>query len=643
MLRLGFSRSGTNQNVTGRGHRGTKSTRGQVATVTVMPSTPPVDVRLCLSGRDLSEPVPSPDGRWVVFGTRSAGRSTLMLVPVDGGPERMLAVDPAPALGRGLGGGCIDWLPDSSGVVYAAADGGLWLHTLDGSHRCLTPVGPDQRAGGEHVDSDPSGVAVSPDGRLVAYVTGLAHVRLAALDDPSKNRVIDSGNDFVMDPTWSPDGRVLVWHAWERPHMPWDESLLVQHDLSSGITSVAHRGSVPAQVQQPRFGSDGRLWFVTDASGWLNVYCSGDAVLGEEHEHAGPSWGPGQRSYAVSPDGTRVVLNRNEGGFGRLLLVDVRTGAVHEIAKAVHGQIRWQGSTVTALRTGGRTPTQVVAYDMSQPDGPWTRRTLAVGPVAEWDQLTAHLVEPELLSVSTYQGARVPVRAYRPVDPAARLAGKMICWVHGGPTDQWQVTFMPRIAYWVSRGWTVLVPDHRGSTGHGRGFQQAMRNQWGVVDVQDVAACVAHAQAMGWSTPERTVLMGGSAGGYTALNVLMTYPQVAAGAAVVYPVTDPVALTDTTHRFEAHYNDTLLGPNPVVIDPARLRRPVLVLHGDADPVVPVEQSVRFAQRATEHGVDVELHVFAGEGHGFRQPVNQAAEYEWIETFVSRIVKESPAS
>jgi len=598
-----------------------------------MSSTPPVDVRLCLSGRDLSEPVPSPDGKWVVFGTRAAGRSGLVVVPFDGGPERMLSVDPAPALGRGLGGGCIDWLPDSSGIVYAAADGAVWVHHLDGSRRCLTPTGP----------VDPSGVSVSPDGRCVAYVAGLAEVRIAVIDDPSQHRVIHDGNDFVMDPAWSPDGRSLVWQAWDRPHMPWDESFVMRYDLDTGVTSVAHHSIGPAQVQQPRFGSDGRWWCVSDESGWLNVRCDGNAVLDEAHEHAGPSWGPGQRSYAVSPDGKRVVLNRNEGGFGRLLLVEVETGAVHEVAKAVHGQIRWHGSTVTALRTGGRTPTQVVAYDMSQPGGPWARRTLAVGPAAEWDLLTEHLVEPELFSVSTYQGARVPVRAYRPADATARAAGRMICWVHGGPTDQWQVTFMPRIAYWVSRGWTVLVPDHRGSTGHGRVFQQAMRHQWGVVDVQDVAACVAHAQAMGWSTPSTTVLMGGSAGGYTALNVLMSYPQVAAGAAVVYPVTDPAALADATHRFEAHYNDTLLGPNPVVIDPVRLRRPVLILHGDTDPVVPVGQSIELAERAAEHGIDVELCVFTGEGHGFRQPMNQAAEYERIETFVTRIVQEHPAS
>ena len=586
-----------------------------------------IAVNLCLSGRDLSEPVPSPDGAWVLVGVRTAGRSALMLVPSGGGPERLLSVDPAPSLGRGLGGGCADWLPDSSGLVYAASDGQVWLHHLDGQRRVLTALGPG------HEVCCP---VVSPDGQHVAYVVDLAEVRVLSLDDPSGEHTVSSGADFVIDPSWSLDGSELVWHAWDVPNMAWDESYTVRcTDAQAGSRTTVRRRA-DTQIQQPRFAADGALWDVCDEGGWLNIRRDGVAVLAEQHEHAGPTWGPGQRSYAVSPDGTAVVLNRNESGFGRLVHVDLASGRVDEIAKGVHGQIRWLGDRITALRTGGRTPTQVVSYERDGSSGTWKRTTLAVGPVAEWSNVDEHLVEPELIEVSTYQGARIPARAYRPADPAARAEGRMICWVHGGPTDQWQVTFMPRITYWVSRGWTVLVPDHRGSTGHGRAFQQAMRNAWGSVDATDVAATIAYAQALGWGKRARTVLMGGSAGGYTALNVLISNPELVAGAAVVYPVCDPSVLAQATHRFEAHYNDTLVGADPVVVDPERLERPVLILHGDMDPVVPLAQSASLVERATALAKDIEFHVFEGEGHGFRQPASQAAEYALIERFVQRI-------
>lgn len=586
------------------------------------------------------------------MGSRVHGRGSLALVPLAGGPERIVAADPAPSLGRGLGGGCFDWMPDSSGFVYSGA-GQVWLHLLDGTRRCLTDVEP-----GAEVQSP----TVSPDGRRVAFTVNLAEVRVVAIDEHDSTTWVFSSHDFVMDPEWvrSDDAEVsaheVCWVGWDIPHMPWDSSSVVRGDLRDGTwtTVVAdHHARVFTSVQQARFAR-GHWWYVRDTDGWLQVHRDGSAVLGERFEHAGPAWGPGQRSYAVSPDGRRVVLNRNEHGFGRLVVVDMSatTGNtethVHEIGKGVHAQLHWVGNTITALRTGGRTPTQAVAYH-EQPDGSWTRSVLAVGPAVEWGALEHVLVEPELITVTHDDGGAavsVPARVYRPdrvgpaPDPRTGVAApRAIVWVHGGPTDQWQVSFLPRIAFWVSRGWTVVVPDHRGSTGHGRAFQQALRHEWGRADAADVAAVIAHVHTHRWATPETTVVMGGSAGGYAALRVLEQFPARVAGAAVVYPVTDPMGLRDSTHRFEAHYTDTLVdvaavldGRRTVAVDPALIRRPVLILHGDADPVVPLVQSEALAAQCPL----VELVVFPGEGHGFRQYANQLAEYEHLERFLERV-------
>lgn len=611
-------------------------------------ATDSIDASLCLGGRDLVEPIPSPDGAWVLIGVRSAGRSSFVLVPLQGGPERVVAADPSPSLGRGLGGGAACWLPDSSGFVYVGA-GQVWLHRLDGWRRCVTNV-----EAGREVQSP----TVSPDGRLLAFTVDLAEVCVVALD-PAAAEVERrfASHDFVMDPAWghltgsSPRDPTalahpeLFWVGWDVPHMPWDSSSLVGASLDSGTWRTVvgdHRGGEPTQVQQAR-PHGGALWYVRDTEGWVNVQRNGAPVLAERFEHAGPSWGPGQRSFAVSPDGQRVALNRNERGFGRLVVVDLdddgRAAQVHEIGRGVHGQLRWVGDCITALRTGARTPTQVVTYRESV-NGEWARSVLAVGPAIEWAALEHHLVEPECFTVS-YEDAvagravSVPVRAYRPV----RQTGGVIVWVHGGPTDQWQVTFMPRISFWVSRGWTVVVPDHRGSTGHGRAFQQSLRHAWGMADMRDVAAVIEHVQQSGWSTSANTVALGGSAGGYVALRVLEQHPELLAGAAVVYPVIDPVGLIDSTHRFEAHYTDTLVDVPAVrehrarvAVDPQRIDRPVLVIHGDSDPVVPVLQSQVFAEQSPL----VELVVYEGEGHGFRRYENQLDEYHRIEQFIGRI-------
>lgn len=606
---------------------------------------PPIPVDWCLSARELTEPRLSPDGSTVGYVVAEGGRSSIVIVPVGGGSPRPLTLEPQPRPGRSLGGGCWDWTPDGESIVYVAADGDLWAQRVDGaSLRRLT----DRAA-----DGPLQAPSVAPDGTAVAFVVDTASIWVVELESRATLRIDGGLHDFCADPCWSPDSSSVSWPAWSVPDMPWDDSVIVRWDRGRATTTIWAPGG---QAQQPRHLPDGTPLVATDRSGWLNVEVlarDGDpsgAALGEPAEHAGPSWGMGQRSFASSPDGRFVAYARNERGFGRLVVADLATGARRELGKGVHAQLSWRGDHVVAMRTGARTPTQVVAYRVPERgligDGAVERVTLAVGPRDEWT--SAGLVEPELVEIRADDGATLHARLYRADGHGGTGdAGRLICWLHGGPTDQWQVTFMPRIAFWRSRGWNVLVPDHRGSTGHGREYQQALHGQWGVLDVTDTIVAIRHAQDRGWGRPDRTVLIGGSAGGFTALGVVARAPQLVCSAVVAYPVTDLVELAERSHRFERHYTDHLVGPLPqfeaehLARSPAqhagRIRTPLLVLHGDADPVVPLAQSERLVRRAREAGADVTLHVYPGEGHGFRLAEHQRDEYERIEAFLARTV------
>jgi dipeptidyl aminopeptidase/acylaminoacyl peptidase len=593
---------------------------------------------MCSAGRELAEPRLSPTGDLVAYTVSWGGRSAVAITPVDGGaPERLLTSEPQPRTGRGLGGGCFDWLPDGRGIVYAGRDGALWEQRIDGGAPRLVVEASAERPA--------QAPAVAPDGRHVAYVVDLAEiwwVPLAGAGGRDAARPVRASGavDFCADPAWTADGTGLAWQEWDVPNMAWDESRIVGTRIGDG-TVVALQQGHSLQVQQPRYGCDGFLFTLRDDSGWLTVHRDGRCVLDEQHEHGGPTWGLGQRSFALSPDASRVAICRNEDGFGRLVVLDLATGDIELLARGVHGQVSWVGETIAALRSGARTPTQVVVYDVGPNP---SRRTLTVGPVLGFE--AADLTEPEPISFPADDGTTLYGRRYSSAGTAAAPRG-LLCWLHGGPTDQWQVAFLPRFAYWMQQGWTILVPDHRGSTGHGRAYQQAMREQWGVLDVADTAAAIRHAHAQGWATPAGTVLVGGSAGGFTALNVLIHHPGLTAGGIVLYPVSDLAALDDTTHRFEAHYNHTLVGPPTVAAEryahrsplsrAAQLRSPVLVLHGDEDPVVPLTQSEALRDRVAAAGGDLELVVYAGEGHGFRLPVNQLDEYRRMHAFLDRVV------
>jgi dipeptidyl aminopeptidase/acylaminoacyl peptidase len=588
-----------------------------------------IPLELVLSGRDLTEPTLSPDGRRIAFVERWRSAAAIVVVEIDDvgrpGPARTLSFGPDPVPGRGLSGGCFSWMPDSTGVVYAATDGELWcVRGLE-----LRRVTDHQR----------SARAPWVCGRFVAYVLDEAEVWLGDLDTGDARRLDDGRHEFCFDPVISPDASVASWQGWSPPAMPWDGAERVDCHDPTGHGELSAWRPAGGAVQQPGFAPDGTPTCVHDGSGWLNVYVGDRAVVAEPAEHAGPTWGMGHHSFVVRPDGSCIVA-RNRAGFGTLSIVD-HAGDVRELGDGVHGQLSMAGDRLVALRSGPTTPPEIVLVDLAVP-GHRECVVAASGATAWGDVVVA---EPEAVTV-VHDGVRLHARRY------AAGQGRMLCWIHGGPTDQWQVDFRPRLVYWCSRGWDVLVVDPRGTTGHGRDHQQALNGRWGRLDVDDTAALIRRAHAEGWATPATTVVIGGSSGGLTVLGVLADHGDLVAGGVASYPVSDLAALADATHRFEAHYTDTLVGRpgEPGTNDrfeslspvnrADRIGSPLLVFHGTDDPVVPVAHSVALLDRVRSGGGDVELVLYEGEGHGFRDPVNQRDEYERTERFLRRFLGEN---
>ncbi|MDP9072624.1 MAG: prolyl oligopeptidase family serine peptidase, partial [Actinomycetota bacterium] len=467
-----------------------------------------VTAAMCARGRVLADPRLSPDGTVIVFLAVAAGRGALMAVGVDGGPEVIVTTNPPPAPTGGDGGGIFDWMPSGKALVYAGADGLLYYQPLDG--------GP---ATAIVTDGPVSAPAVAPDGTRVAYVRAGRDVAVAGLapGGPWPIRIsgrsdgvggFRNGPDFAFDPTWSPDSATVAWHEWDVPAMPWDDSRIVfaHADGRGEPTAVATGG--PAEVSQPRFAPSGEmLSFLCDTGGWLNLWRSSpDApgakpLLPEQAEHGGPPWGPGERTYAWSPDGDRLVFCRNEAGFGRLCLLDLGTGQVSELDRGCYTGLSWAGRYIAGIRSGARTPNQIVVLDPCDPLDPVdpadpadpadpvkpsnrpARRSVARGPVGGFE--AAGLVEPETVTWEgepvAGSGTTVHGHLYRTSspEPGADRPPPLLVWAHGGPTAQSRVVFNPRVAYFCHRGFNVLQVDYRGSTGWGRRYTQALRGEWG--------------------------------------------------------------------------------------------------------------------------------------------------------------------
>lgn len=563
----------------------------------------PVSAAMCARGRALSEPRLSPDGTLVAFLARDANGTRLVTVPASGGAELVLTTDPPPA----FRGGVFDWSPDGGAIVFVTPWGDLCrIPATGGPVEALAP------------DAAAAAVSVSPDGTRVACAADdLARIEVIDLRTVATTTVADEA-DFCLDPVWSPDGARLAWHEWDVPNMAWDESRIVVADLTAGTRTVI--AFPDAAVQQPRFSPDGtRLAFLCDAGGRLTLWVADPhprPLLDEPYEHGGPTWGPGQATYAWLPDGD-IVVARNERGFGRL----VRASDGAELGKGVHSAVTARGDAIACIRSGARTPTAVTTYHAGR------RTAVARGPVGGFEALG--LPEPEALTVGPVHGRLFAPGPDKP----------LLVWVHGGPTDQRRVEFDARLAFFVDRGWAILFPDYRGSTGWGRAYTQALRGRWGAADADDVAL-MANATGLDLWDRRRMALMGGSAGGLTVLRLLADNPGLFRAAVALYPVCDLVDLAASTHRYEAHSTRHLVGSHDehVARSPltyaARITDPLLLLHGTDDVVVPVGQTRKLAAAVGGH---VEHHEYEGEGHGWSKPATTEDELARISSFFDRFV------
>jgi len=605
---------------------------------------PVLPLDLCLSGGDITDVRVRPGGVWIsgVHTTVSADgkKSCLRMWHVTSGNTVDVLVDPMPAAGRGLSGGVHSWSEDGAQVIVALRDGGLVVCTVSGVHSTASEVSKTTIVADEGFFSTPmlsrarDGAWAIRDWHDVVFLHG-------SKTDGWTQEIHNHDGDFAWDlDEWNGE---VIFHTWNRPHMPWTHSR---------IASVYDSRDVA--VQQPRVASRNRaLGYLCDDNSVLNLTIVRDghtAVMNDTSEHGGPTWGPGSRSWSFNSDASMVAYTRNEDGFGSLWVRALgNAGAPLMVGKAVHGCVSWEGNTLAAIRSGARTAPEVVAYNMSSLLMPQamvpTKKTIAFAGDLRWldDDVRDELVEPTVLRVPH---SDVVVRLYVPKSPN----GVLLSWAHGGPIDQWQVAFMPRHAYWLSRGFTLAVIDYRGTTGYGRAFQQRLHGEWGSADARDVVEATRYVQQAHGYSPHHTVLIGASAGALAVLNAVVAScvpddsAPIAAGVVVSYPVVDLRALAQTDDPFEAHYVPTLVGATDLDDSlwdersphhhPYELAAvPILIFHGDSDTVVPLQQSMTLRDAVTSVGGNVTLHVMAGEGHGFRDVTNQEFEYTRTEEFL----------
>lgn len=549
------------------------------------------------------------------------------------------------------------------GAVYFSnfSDQRLYRQSVSGDSEAeaITPAA-EMRYADVRVDGDRKRLICVREDHTVAgreAVNTLVSLKLKGNDDCGQ--VLVSGNDFYSSPRFDPDNSRLAWLTWNHPNMPWDGTelwtgVLDENQSHQSLADTRHvAGGINESIFQPEWSPDGVLYFVSDRSGWWNLYRVDERgevepVCEMAAEFGMPQWGFGMSSYAFE-SAERIVCTYVEKGISRLALLNTRTKKFEPL-NLPFTDIRYvsasggQGRAQVVLRAVSPTePPAIISLDLETGSTEQLRRSNNLEIDAEYFSI------PRAVEFPTADGLTAQAFFYPPKNrdfrgPDGELP-PLLVESHGGPTAAATTAFSLSIQYWTSRGIAVLDVNYGGSSGFGRAFRERLKGKWGIVDVDDCANGARYLVGEGEVDSKRLMITGGSAGGYTTLCALTFRSTFNAGASH-YGVSDVEALAKETHKFESRYLDGLIGPYPEMKDryferspinfTDRLACPVIFFQGLEDKVVPPNQAQAMVDALRAKGIPVAYLPFAGEQHGFRQAQNIKRALDGELYFYSRV-------
>jgi dienelactone hydrolase len=444
-----------------------------------------------------------------------------------------------------------------------------------------------------------------------------------------------SGQDFYMDLALNHDASELSFVSWNHPFMSWQKSSLFKGNLEVKIDSIkllnlkeVSLSNSTYSVEQPKYNKDGELFAISDLSGYYNVYkilpdgC--ENIFDVKFDCAYPAWVFGQSTYCIY--NSSIILNFKDTSSdpfcSRLaILTDKNLKLLDDkFAHIFHLKPTTNGAAFIASYF--EKPQEILSITLS--DKAVLKRENSIKTL---NALPANITTPKSFAIQASDGSNIFAHYWGPDQLRYRKVSPLLVFCHGGPTSSVDLGLDLTIQFFTSRGYCVLAPDYRGSSGYGRFYRESLDGNWGILDVNDVIDCTKYVSDNSLCDPSAVFIRGGSSGGLTLLNAISA-TTIFKGAVCYYGVTDLVGLQNTTHKFESHYLESLIGKYPQEIDKYlsrspinnidKINTPILIFQGLLDKVVPPEQSKSIIASLNNKGIPCKYVEFKEEAHGFRQ-------------------------
>ncbi len=573
---------------------------------------------------------------WTEGRPSEGGRNVIVRRTPD---DAVVEINPQPFNARTrvheYGGGA--WIADG-GVVWFSNfdDQRIYRQEAGGAPQAITPEAPQRYADATLDRRRNRLICVREDHLDPENIVNI--IAAVPADGVGEQVALAGGWDFVSSPRLSPDGDTLAWLSWNHPNMPWDGTHLwtapVLEDGRLGEATLV-AGGKNLSVCQPEWSPNGALHYVSEETGWWNLYrCGADgpeALYPDDAEYARPQWVFASSTYGFAGNGD-IVCAVNRRGAWSLNRLNPENGIMQELnvpaGEMGRGDLAVAGVTAVVVAGDSERPMTLMRVNLNT--GHWD--TLRASSAT---QIDAGYVSPaQTIEFPSNEGRPAYALYYAPRNPRYQAPEgelpPLLALSHGGPTGAASGALDMAVQFWTSRGVAVVDVDYGGSVGYGRSYRQLLNGNWGVVDVDDCANAALHLVHQGLADGNRLAIRGGSAGGYTTLAAL-TFRNVFAAGASYYGVSDLTALAADTHKFESRYLDRLVAPYPEGEDIYRQRSPInhtdglscpiILLQGLEDRIVPPNQAEMMFEAVRSKGIPCAYLPFEGEQHGFRRAEN----------------------
>lgn len=597
-----------------------------------------------VEAQGVQAPALSPDGKWFAL----PWQGQIVLTTSSGGW-------PIPLTSTTGGKTALDWSADGQSLAYASG-GAIWTVPSSGGQ-------PVRLTGGARGAGDPRRAADSapqwsPKGGWILFETGRrGNGDLALVSrDGLTTSVLTSSSADEGNSAWSPDGTKIAFV--ERSPEHFSGRLRVGDlDTASGRfrdeTKVLYEAPLDRgggwSIRRPVWSPDGKsLAIVLQTTGWDKIWLipilggPPKAITDGESEDESP---------VFSPDGRQIafVSNRGKREEHRVWIVGADGSAPRRLTadtdSVVEGNPRWSpdGKLVYFVRS---TPFEPAGVAVASAEGGSARILVRTQPRSF---AASGLDSPEVVHYVSKDGREIAAVLQKPPHYHAGTRYPAVLWIHGGPEGQDNLSWDPWALYLAQKGYVVLRPNYRGSSGYGEKFRNSNVEDSGGGELDDVAAGAEYLVAQGIADSARIAIGGGSHGGTMVAYAVTKRPDLFRAAIELYGVTDRATFIERTNRPSAIRWMAKMGGTPeekpnvykkanVLPDVPKIKAPLLIMHGEDDPQVPPYESQQFVAALKKAGKTYLYFTYPKELHGFSQKEHRLDSWKKQEAFLARYLQ-----